>query len=120
MDDIIFSVSLKDDREKLMASMKNFVDTNAFVARCCWKASGGELEGESFLVEFIALKEGMVKMKERYMKLLSDKDHLLMVAEMYHCAFERETKEFERIHSKWDATYGSLKRTQEHVQESRL
>ena len=49
MDDIIFSGSLKDDREKLLASINNIVDTNALVAICCWKAFGGELEGEYFL-----------------------------------------------------------------------
>ena len=41
--------SLKEDRESIMASMNNFVDINALVARCCWKASRGEMEGESFL-----------------------------------------------------------------------
>ena len=30
--------------------------------RCCWKASGGEMEGEAFLEECIELKEGMAKM----------------------------------------------------------
>ena len=34
-----FSGSLKEEREKLMEPMKNFVDTNALVARCFWKAS---------------------------------------------------------------------------------
>ena len=33
------SGSLKEDRKKLRASMKNFVEINALVARCCWKAS---------------------------------------------------------------------------------
>ena len=47
---------LKEDREKLKAALKNLVDINALVARCCWKASGGEMEGESFLEECIALK----------------------------------------------------------------
>ena len=54
------------------------------------------------------------------MKLLSDRDHLLMVDEMYHCAFKKEVEESERIHRKWEATYDSLKRTQESLQESRL
>ena len=61
--------------------MKNVVDINALVARCCWKASSGNMEGESFLEECIALKEGMSKMKENYMNLLSDIDHLLMYEE---------------------------------------
>ena len=114
------SGSLKEDRKKLRAAMKNIVDINALVARCCWKASSGDMEGESFLEECIALKEGMSKMKESYMNLIFDREHILMVAEMYHCAFERETKESERLHSKWEATYDSLKRTQEALQESRL
>ena len=100
--------------------MKNFVNINALVARCCWQASGGDMEGEAFLEECIALKEGMAKMKERYMNLLYEREYLLMVAEMYHCAFKRETQESERLHSKWEATYDSLKRTQEALQDSRL
>ena len=59
-------------------------------------------------------------MNKSYVKLLYDIDHLLMVAEMYHCAFKRETQEPERLHSKWKATYDSLKRTQEALQELRL
>ena len=66
----LLSGSLKEDREKLRAAMKNIVDTNALVTRCCQKYFVGELEGESFLEEFIALKEGMIKMRERYMNLL--------------------------------------------------
>ena len=58
-----FSGSLKEDRENVMVSVNNFLDTNTLVTRCCWKASGGELEGESFLEEFIALREGMFRMK---------------------------------------------------------
>ena len=78
MEDIIceshhLSVSLKEDKEKLMASLRNLVDINALVARCCWKDFGGEMEGEAFLAECIALKEGMEKMKVRYMSLISDK-----------------------------------------------
>ena len=54
------------------------------------------------------------------MNLISDREHLLIVSEMYHCAFTRKTKESKRIHSKWEATYDSLKRTQEALQDSRL
>ena len=57
----------------------------------------------------------MAKIKEGYMNLISDREHLLIVVEMYHCAFERETQESERLHSKWEATYDSLKRTQEDI-----
>ena len=64
---------LKEDREKFMAAMDNVVDINSLVARCCWKAFGGDMEGEPFLEECIALKEGMAKMKESYINLISDR-----------------------------------------------
>ena len=38
----LLSGSLKEDREKLMEFMNNFVDINSLVTRCCWKASKGE------------------------------------------------------------------------------
>ena len=50
------SGSLKEDRKNLREAMKNFVDLNAFVSRCCWKASGGDMEGEAFMEECIELK----------------------------------------------------------------
>ena len=48
--------SLKEDRKNLREAMKFFFDINSLVARCCWKASSGDMEGESFLEECIALK----------------------------------------------------------------
>ena len=60
-----------------MEAMNNLVDINALVERCCWKDSRGEMEGESFLEECIALKESMAKMKERYMNLLSERYNIL-------------------------------------------
>ena len=98
------SGSLKEDRENLMAAMNNIVDINALMARGCWKASGGEIEGAAFLEECIALKEGMAKMKERYMNLLFDRYHLLIVSEMYHFAVKDE-EESERLTNKLKITY---------------
>ena len=82
--------SLKEDIKKLREAMKNIVDINSLVTRCCWKYSSGDMEGEDFLEECIALKEGMSKLKERYMNLLSDRYNPLMVAEMYDCAVKKE------------------------------
>ena len=59
--------------------MKKLVDINALVAKCYWKYFGGEMEGESFLEECIEMKEGMANMKERYMNLMSDRYHLLLM-----------------------------------------
>ena len=54
------------------------------------------------------------------MNLINDIEHLLMVDEMYHCAFKKETEQPKRLHRKCEATYDSLNRTQEDIQESRL
>ena len=114
------SGSLKEDRKNLREAMKNFVDINALVARCCWQASSGDMEGESFLEECIALKEGMAKMKERYMNLLSDREYLLMVAELYHSALKKEEEKSENMTNKLEITSNLLKRTQISLQESKL
>ena len=103
---------LKEDRENFMESMNNFADINALVARCCWKASGEEMEGEAFMEECIALKEGMENIKEKYMNLVSDGDHLLMMDEMYHSALKKEEEESERLDNKLEIIGGLLKSTQ--------
>ena len=46
-----FIGSINQDTNNLMESMKNFVDINGLLEKCCWKASGGEMEGQSFLDE---------------------------------------------------------------------
>ena len=84
--------------------MNNFVDTNALVTRCFWKDYVGELEGYSLLEAFIALKEGMIKMKESYVNLIYDREHILMVSEMYHNSLKKEEEESERLSSKLDIT----------------
>ena len=122
MEDLIcephhLSGSLKEDREKLMESLKNLVHINALVARWCWKASGGEMEGESFMGECIELKEGMENMKENYMKLLFDRDHLLMMAEMYHSALKKEEEEYDMLTHELEITSHLLKSTQRYLQE---
>ena len=112
--------ALREDREKLMAAMNNLVDINAWVARCCWKASGGEMEGEAFIEECIALKEGMAKMKENYMNLLSDRYHLLMIVDMYHSALKKEEEETNGLTHELEITSSSLKSTERSLQDSNL
>ena len=78
------------------------------------------MEGEYLLEECIALKEGMAKMKESYMNLLSDRDHLLTMAEMYHCVVKKEEEEVERLTNKLEITIDLLKSTQISLRESKF
>ena len=78
------------------------------------------MEGEAFLEECIELKEGMARMKESYMNLLSNRGRLLIMAEMYHCAVKKEEEEVERLTNKLEITNDLLKSTQISLKESNL
>ena len=67
-----------------------------------------------------SMKEGMETMKEGYMNLLSGRDHILMVSEMYHCAFKKEEEESERLTNKLEITNDLLKITQRSLHQSKL
>ena len=54
------------------------------------------------------------------MNLLSDRDNIFMMAEMYHSALNKEEKELERLANKLEMTSDLLKRTQRFLQESKL
>ena len=75
------------------------------------------MEGESFLEECIALKKGMEKMKENYINLFSNRDHLLIMAKMYHCAVKKEKEELERLTNKLEITNDLLNSTQRSLQD---
>ena len=70
------------------------------------------MEGEEFLEERIALKEGISKMKESYVNLLSERDHLFMVDDMYHSSLKKEEEESSSITHELEITSNSLKSTQ--------
>ena len=104
----------------LRAAMQNYVDVNALVETCCWKAFSGDMEGEAFLEECIELKEGMAKMKERYMNLIFDIEYLIMVAEMYNSELKKEEEKLDNLTNTLGITSNLLKRTQRSLQESRF
>ena len=54
------------------------------------------------------------------MKLISDIEYLLMVAEMYHSALKKEEEKSENITNKLEITSNLLKSTQRFLQESKL
>ena len=59
-------------------------------------------------------------MKERYMNLLSNRDHLLMVSKMYDSVVKKEEEGSESLTNKLEITSNFLKSTQRSLQESKL
>ena len=62
--------SLKEGERKIREAKEIFVDVNALVSRCCWRASKEGLEAEYFLGYFETLTEKVGKIKEIYMNFL--------------------------------------------------
>ena len=54
------------------------------------------------------------------MNLLCNRDHLLTMAEMYHCVVKKEEEEVERLTNKLEITIDLLKSTQISLKESKL
>ena len=54
------------------------------------------------------------------MNLISDREYLLMVLEMYHSALKKEEEKSENLTNKLEITSNLLKRTQRSLQESKL
>ena len=54
------------------------------------------------------------------MNLLSDRDHLLMMVEMYHSALKKEEEESDMLTHESEIASNSLKSTQRSLQESKL
>jgi hypothetical protein len=113
---------LKVSEDMIVAAIKHFEDTHTLVADCCWRASGSHdsLGGEPPLVDFQALREAVVVMKSNYLHLLSDRDHLLMLGEMYHDALKGKEEEVDRLTQELEITQDSLKSSQKALQESEM
>jgi hypothetical protein len=105
-----------------MAAIKHFEGTHTLVADYCWKAprTHDEFGGELSLAKFQALREALVVMKNNYLHLLSDRDHLLTLDEMYYGALKGKEEEVDKLTHELEITQDSLKSTQKALQESAM
>lgn len=76
---------LKVNEDTIIAAINHFDDTHKLMEKCCWRSSGihKNLKGEFSLAEFQVLGETLVVMKSNYLHLLFDRDHPLMLDEIY-------------------------------------
>jgi hypothetical protein len=79
----------------IMAATRNFDDTHALVVDYCWRASlahGSADEGFS-MDDLHTLRERVSMMRTDYQQLLTDRDYLLGIGEMYHRALREQELE---------------------------
>jgi hypothetical protein len=115
---------LKVSEDMIIAAIKHFDDTHKLMENCCWKeeppGTHKNFEGELSLAYFQALREALVVMKSNYLHLLSDRDHLLMLDEIYFDALKGKEEEVDKLTHGLKVTKDSLKSTQMALQESEI
>jgi hypothetical protein len=111
---------LRVSEAMIMTTTRHFVDTHALVVDYCWEASvahGSADEGFS-MDDFHTLRERVSMMRTDYQQLLTDRDYLLRIGEMYHEALREQELEVDRLTQELESTRGFLRGTQTTLQES--
>jgi hypothetical protein len=105
----------------IMASTRRSDDMHALMADYCWRASlarGSSDEGFA-MDEFHTLRERVLMMRTDYQQLLTDRNYLLRIGEMYHKALREQELEVDRLTQELESTRGFLRSPQTTLQESK-
>jgi hypothetical protein len=83
----------------IMETTRHFDDTHSLVADYYWRASVAHgSANEGFVMDYLhTLRERMSMMRTDYQQLLTDKDYLLGIDEMYHRALREQELEVDRL-----------------------
>jgi hypothetical protein len=114
------AAQLRVSEDMIMAATRHSDDMHALMADYCWRASvahGSSDEGFS-MDDFHTLRERVSMMRTDYQQLLTDRDYLLRVGEMYHEALREQELEMDRLTQELESTRGFLRGTQTTLQES--
>jgi hypothetical protein len=100
--------------EMIIAATGRIDDTHTLVADCCWRESMAHdsSDGGFSMDVFHTLRERMSMMRFDYQRLLTDKDYLWEVGDMYHRALREQDLEVDQITHDLVRTRGFLKGTQ--------
>jgi hypothetical protein len=104
----------------IMTTTRRIDDMHALLADYCWRASvahGSSNEGFS-MEDFHTLRERVSMMQTDYQMLLTDRDYLLRIGEMYHEALREQKLEVDILTQELGSTRGFLRGTQTALQES--
>ena len=88
-------------------------DMHAVMADYYWKASvaQGSSDGGFSMDDFHTLWERVSMMRTDYQQLLTDRDYLMRVGEMYHEALRKQGLEMDRLTQELERTRGFLRGT---------
>jgi hypothetical protein len=104
----------------IMGTTRCSDDMHALMANYCWRASvahGSSDEGFA-IDDFHTLREKVSMMRTDYRQLLTDRDYLLGIGDMYHRALREQELEVDRLTQELESTRGFLRGTQTTLQES--
>jgi hypothetical protein len=104
----------------IMAATRHSDDIHVLMADFCWRASvahGSSDEGIT-MDDFHTLRERVSVMRIDYQQLLTNRDYLLRIGEMYHEALREQELEVDRLTQELESTQGFLRGTQTALQES--
>ena len=111
---------LRVSEAMIKASTRNIDDMHAVMADYGWRASvaQGSSDGGFSMDDFHTLRERVSMMRTDYQQLLTDRDYLLGIGELYHRALRGQELEVDRLTRELESTRGFLRGTQTTLQES--
>jgi hypothetical protein len=94
----------------IMTSTRRSDDMHALMADFCWRASvaHGSSNERITMDDFHTLKERVSVMRVDYQQLLTDKDYLLRIGEIYHEALREQDLEVDRLTLELESTRGQM------------
>jgi hypothetical protein len=114
------AAQLRVSEAMIRAATRRIDDMHAVMADYCWRASvaQGSSDGGFSMDGFHTLRERVSVMRTDYQQLLTDRDYLLRVGEMYHETLREQELEMDRLTQELESTRGFLRGTQTALQES--
>jgi hypothetical protein len=111
---------LRVSEAMIMTTTRCFDDTHALVVDYYWEASlaHGSLDEGFSMEDFHTLRERVSMMRTDYQQLLTNRDYLLRIGDMYHENLREQELEVERLTQELESTRGFLRGTQTTIQES--
>jgi hypothetical protein len=114
------AAQLRVSEAMIMAATRRIDDMHAVMADYCWRASvaQGSSDGGFSMDDFHTLRKRVSMMRTDYQQLLTDRDYLLGIGELYHRALRGQELEVDRLTQELESTRGFLRGTQTTLQES--